>query len=122
MTTWSDTVQDHVSNRRNVGPLETATHLGVAGTPGDGPYMQLWFEVRDGRILRAAYQTYGCIAAIACGSITATLLTGLPVERALLLTAHDIDRVLGGLPEGKEHCPKLAIDALHRAFAGGNKE
>jgi nitrogen fixation protein NifU and related proteins len=117
MTIWSDTVQDHVSNRRHVGPLEGATHQGVAGVPGDGPYMILWFEVRQGRILRAAYHTYGCVAAIASGSITATLLTGTPVEKALLLTAQDINRVLGGLPEGKEHCPQLAITAMRNALA-----
>jgi hypothetical protein len=35
MTTWSETVQEHVSHRRNVGPLETATHYGVAGVPGE---------------------------------------------------------------------------------------
>ena len=85
--------------------------------PGDGPYMLLWFEVSEGRIVRAAYKTYGCVAAIASGSITATLLTGLPVERALLLTAEDLLRVMGGLPEGKEHCASLTTKAVHNALA-----
>ena len=116
MTTWSETIQDHVSNRRNIGPLDTATHQGVAGVPGDGPYMRLWLEIHEGRIVRAAYQTYGCVAAIASGSITAALLTGLTVDRALLLTAPDILLVLGGLPEGKEHCPQLAVAAMHNAL------
>jgi nitrogen fixation NifU-like protein len=115
---WSDLVQEHVSNLRNVGPLETATHQGVAGVPGEGPYMRLWFEVNEGRIVRAAYKTYGCVSAIASGSITATLLTGLPVERALLLTAEDLLRIMGGLPEGKEHYTQLAVTAIANALKG----
>jgi len=86
--------------------------------PGDGPYMLLWFEVSEGRIVRAAYKTYGCVAAIASGSITAALLTGLPVERALLLTAEDLLRVMGGLPEGKEHCTQLSVTAVANALKG----
>jgi nitrogen fixation protein NifU and related proteins len=118
---YSDIVNDHVSRPRNVGPLEGATHEGTAGVPGDGPYMILWLEVADRRILRAAYKTYGCIAAIACGSITATLLAGLPMERALLLEAEDVIRVLGGLPEGKEHCAVLCVQALRRAVQDGEE-
>ena len=113
---YSELAQEHITNPRNPGPLEEATHKGVAGAPGEGPYMILWFVVRDGVILQAAFQTYGCAAAVASGSITTTLLTGRTVEQALRLTAADIDLVLGGLPEGKEHCPRLAADAVYLAL------
>jgi nitrogen fixation NifU-like protein len=109
-------VLDHVANPRNVGPLETATHQGVAGIPGEGPYMLLWFEVTEERICRAAYQTFGCPAAMASGSLTAELLTGRTIAQALTLTAADIIRLLHGLPEGKEDCPQLVIAALKNAF------
>jgi nitrogen fixation NifU-like protein len=117
---FSAIVQDHVANPRNVGPLETATHEGVAGVVGDGPYMVLWFEVEDGQIRRAAYKTYGCPSAVACGSITAQALTGRTVEQALRLTAQDILRLLGGLPEGREHCAVLAQEAVAKAFPKGS--
>jgi nitrogen fixation NifU-like protein len=109
-------VQDHVYNPRHVGPLETATHQGLAGIPGDGPYMRLWFEVREGRILDAAYATYGCPAAVASGSVAAEVLIGRTVEQALLLTAADILLLLRGLPEGKEHCAQLTAEALQNAL------
>lgn len=109
-------VQDHFYNPRNVGPLPEATHQGTAGMPGDGPYMLLWFQVDGDRILRAAYRTYPCPAATACGSMTAALATGRSVAQILQLTAEDLTRALGGLPEGKEHCPALAIQALARAL------
>ena len=107
---------EHIAVPRNVGPLEGATHQGVAGVPGDGPHMILWFQVENGQIQRAAYATYGCPAAVASGSITATLLIGRTVEQALLLTAEDIIRVLQGLPEGKEECAQLAATAVQKAF------
>jgi len=114
---FSALATEHIAVPRNVGPLEGATHQGVAGVPGDGPHMSLWFVVEDGRILRSAYATYGCPAAVASGSITAALLTGRTVEQALRLTAEDIIRVLQGIPEGKEECAKLAEIAVQAALA-----
>lgn len=107
---------DHITVPRNVGPLEGATHKGIAGVPGDGPHMILWFRVEEGRIQQAAYATYGCPAAVASGSITATLLAGRTIDQALLLTAEGIILILQGLPEGKEDCAQLAITALQNAF------
>jgi nitrogen fixation NifU-like protein len=98
---YSDLAQEHITNPRNPGPLESATHKGVSGEPGEGPYMILWFEVREGVIRRAGFQSFGCAAATAVGSITTVLLTGRTIEQALQLTAADIDLVLGGLPEGQ---------------------
>ncbi len=72
----SDLAQEHIANPRNPGPLSGATHKGVSGIPGEGPYMILWLLVQGGAIVRAAFQTYGCAAAVAAGSITTVLLTG----------------------------------------------
>lgn len=113
---YSDTVLHHFHNPRNRGPLESATHYGVAGDPGNGPSMQLWFRVEDDRIVAAAYQTYPCPAATACGSIVAEIAKGRTAEQLLTLTATDVTRLLGGLPEGKEHCPELTAAAIRRAL------
>jgi len=101
---------------RNVGPLAEATHVGRVGEQGSGPYMTLWFVLEGDRITRAAYQTYGCPSAIACGSMTATLLQGRTRDQALLLTAGDLVLVLGGIPEGKEHCAQMAVQAVRGAL------
>jgi nitrogen fixation protein NifU and related proteins len=116
---FSPRVLDHTVNPRNAGPLEGATHRGSAGDPGGGPYMTLWFLVEGGAIRRASYETYGCPAAVACGSLCAQILPGRTVAQALSLTPRDIDALLGGLPEGKEHCPRLAARAIEAAFAQG---
>lgn len=70
-------------------------------------------------------RTQECFAAIGAASITAQILTGRTIEqvhtdlRPGLLTAHDIITLLGGLPEGKEHCAVLAEQAVKRAFESG---
>ena len=79
---FSAVVMEHNVNPRNVGPLDGATHHGVAGTPGDGPYMEMWFDVEAGVVRRAAYRTYGCPAAVACGSVLAQLAAGAAEEPA----------------------------------------
>ncbi len=114
---FSDIVQDHVANPRNRGSLDGATHQGTAGVPGDGPYMSFWFRVEASRVTGATYQTWGCPAAVACGSIVAEIAPGRTPEALLSLTEQDITRLLGGLPEGKEHCPQLTVDALRKALS-----
>ena len=81
--------------------------------------MILELEVREGVIQRAAFQTYGCPAAIACGSMTTMLIQGRPLDSALNLEAKDLVRLLGGLPEGKEHCAPLAVKAIREAILSG---
>ena len=108
----------HVHSPRNVGPLDTATHVGRVGVPGDGPHMTLWFMLDGERITRAAYSTYGCPSAIACASMAAQILTGRTVSQALLMTPQDLDVLLGGLPDGKGECAEMAIQSIRNALGG----
>lgn len=119
MPLYTKVVQDHFSVPRNVGPLDAATHRGVGGQPGNGPYVVLWLQVAESTVIAAAYQTYGCPAAIASASALAELVTGLPLSEVSELTPVAVIEALEGLPEGKEHCPRLAIDALQNALAKG---
>ncbi len=115
---WSAIVDHLVNHPRFAGPLAGATHEGIAGSPGEGPYLHLWLRVEDGRIESAAYQTYGCFAAIASGEMLCLILKGKTLSEAATLTPTDLTTALQGLPEGKEHCPQLAIKALQRCFVG----
>jgi nitrogen fixation NifU-like protein len=115
---YSETVQRILADPAHTGELAEASHKGVAGAPGEGPYLILWLEIVGDTILRASFQTYGCPAAVASGSLLTTLVTGMPVEKTRLLTSENLLLLLGGLPEGKEFCAALAIDALSDALKG----
>jgi nitrogen fixation protein NifU and related proteins len=116
----SQTALDHVANPRNAGPLPGATHQGVAGDPGGGPYVLLWFRVEGEVIREASYETYGCPASVACASLTAEILKGRTVAQALSMTPRDLTLLVGGLPEGREHCPALVVQAVKNAFSEEN--
>ena len=112
---WSAVVDNLVSAPRFAGPLAGATHEGLAGAPGEGPHFHLWLTIQGQEIAGAAYNTYGCLAAIASGEMLCLLLVGRSIEQAQQLTPELLTRAMQGLPEGKEHCPQLAISALRQA-------
>ena len=101
----------------HAGELTEATHRGVAGAPGCGPYIALSFCVEAEVVRVARWETYGCPAAMACAEIVCRLSEGRPLSLLQRLTADDVNRLVGGVPEGKEHCPELAAQALTRMAA-----
>jgi NifU-like protein involved in Fe-S cluster formation len=98
------------------GKLANATHHGLSGSPGDGPFMEIWLSIHDERIRGATYQTYGCPTAMACSALACKLLLGRSLDEAGLLSSEDLVLILGGVPEGKEHCPRMTNEAIDRAI------
>lgn len=114
---YSPEVIDHWRNPRNFRRMEGADgHAGNKGTCGDT--MEMFLRVRDGRIVDCAFQTDGCVTTIACGSVATELAAGKEFVEALGgVSAAEILKVLGGLPENSVHCARLAADTLRRAMA-----
>ncbi len=115
---YSEKVRRHFMEPHNAGALEGATHTGTEGKAGEGNYMVLHLKVESGRIVRATFQTYGCVGAIAAGCELTDMVAGMSVEEALSMTPEDVLQALGGLPLGKEHCAALAVGALRNALKG----
>lgn len=76
MPQYSAAVRDHFHRPRNVGPLEGATHRGVAGTPGEGPSVVLWLRCEAERVQAAASRSFGCSGACASASAAAEWAMG----------------------------------------------
>lgn len=107
---------EHVHSPRNAGTLENATHIGVGGTPGEGPYVRLYLIVQEGIVRQASYQCNGCPSSIAASSMAAQILIGRSVEKARSIEGKDLLLILGGLPEGKEYYAELAAQAVKDAL------
>ena len=92
---------------------------GVEGIPGHGPHMIIILHVRskDNIIASARFSSYKCPAAQACGQWVTEAVEGKPLADVKALTEQDVIAGAGGMPLGREHCPKLAIDALYNALA-----
>ncbi|HPE36550.1 MAG TPA: iron-sulfur cluster assembly scaffold protein [Spirochaetales bacterium] len=119
MLFYTPQVIDHFTNPRNVGELAPEDTDGYAciGDPGCGDEMKLWIQVREGRIQRIAFKSYGCPGAISTSSMLTELASGLSVEEASRITDDDVVNALGGIPENKKHCSLLGVQALQAALA-----
>lgn len=114
---YTSKVMDHFSNPRNVGVIEDADGVAEIGNPTCGDTVKITIKVKDNRIQDIKFQTMGCAAAIASGSITTEMARGLSLDEALeQITKENVLVALGGLPEQKVHCSLLATDGLRAAI------
>ena len=122
MPDYTANALDHFANPRNAGALEGADLVGTAGTPGQGPHVQMFVKLGgagDGNSTTIAdirFKTWGCPAAIASCSKLTEMVKGSPVAEALSVTPGNLLEAIGGLPLGKHHCPRLAVAALRDAL------
>ena len=117
---YSDKVNDHFDNPRNVGSLDrNDPNVGTAivGAPACGDVMQLQLKIsEDGIIEDAKFKTFGCGSAIASSSLVTTMVKNRSVEEAVKIRNVDIASELE-LPPQKIHCSVLAEDAIKAAIA-----
>ena len=113
---FSSRVQDHVVNPRNRGEMPDADRVGLAGVIGDGPFVKIWLKTENDRVLKATYDTNGCPSSIGCSSALCELAIGREMNKLKLLEPQELERYLGGLPEGKGYYAALAIQALRQAM------
>jgi nitrogen fixation protein NifU and related proteins len=117
MGQFSDTLMDHFNSPRNPDHMETPDRVGIAGTPGRGPYVALYLRLAGDIVSEARFQTHGCGVSIACGSMLTEMITGRAAGECLELTPEQLSEALDGVPGSKLHCPALAIAALKNALS-----
>ena len=113
---YTDQVMDHFYHPRNLGAIEQADAVGVAGNPKCGDIMQITLRVEDDVITDAKFKVFGCGAAVATSSMATELIKGRTVEQAFTLTNDQVAQALGGLPLHKMHCSVLAEQAIKAAI------
>lgn len=114
---YTDIVQEHFEQPRNVGMIANANAAAEVSNPACGDVMYLYLRIEDNRIVEARFQTQGCPAAIAAGSMTTEMLRGKTVEESLALKRDEVNKALGGLPPQKVHASVLSEDAVRAAIA-----
>jgi nitrogen fixation NifU-like protein len=113
---YSDKVNDHFENPRNVGVIENASGVGNVGNPRCGDIMRMYISVENGVIVDAKFKTFGCGAAIATSSMATELVIGKTLDEAMQITNRSVMEALDGLPAAKVHCSCLAEEALRAAL------
>jgi nitrogen fixation protein NifU and related proteins len=116
MGQFSETLMDHFNSPRNTGVMENPHLVGLAGTPGNGPFVALYLRL-EGKVIRnASFRTHGCGVSIACGSMLTQLIQERSVSECMELTIEHLSEALEGIPASKIHCPVMAIAALKNAL------
>ena len=116
MWEYTDTVKEHFTNPKNVGEIENADAVGVAGSLQCGDQLKLYLKIDNGIIVDAKFQTFGCGSAVAASSMLTEMVKGKTIEEAKTITNKQIADMLGGLPAQKMHCSVMGREALDAAI------
>ncbi|MDY0226887.1 NifU-like protein [Desulfomicrobium apsheronum] len=119
--TYSDKVKDHFMNPRNILREDNEADFHGIGQTGNikcGDEMIVYIKVDPANltITECKWRTYGCASAIASTSILSEMVIGMTLDQAYAITAKDILKELGGLPDNKVHCSVLGDKALRAAI------
>jgi nitrogen fixation NifU-like protein len=115
---YNPKVMDLFQHPKNLGKMEDATVVAVAGNPACGDMITFYLKISAQDIIeKASFESYGCAANIATSSIVTEMIKGLSLEAAWKdITWKRVTEEIGGLPSVKFHCGVLAVGALKRAI------
>ena len=115
---YNPKVLDLFRHPKNLGKMEDATVIAVAGNPACGDMITFYLKITEQEIIeRASFESYGCAANIATSSIVTEMVKGVSLESAWKdITWKKVTEEVGGLPTIKFHCGVLAVGALKRAI------
>ena len=119
--TYTDKVKEHFMNPKNILMDEEKYQedgKGISGNVKCGDEMIVVIKVDKEKMIinDCKWKTFGCASAIASTSALSEMVKGMKLDDAFNLSAKDINKELGGLPDHKVHCSVLGDKALRLAI------
>ncbi len=112
---YSDTAIDYYLNQPDMGSLADADHVSeLTGQCGDT--MKIFLKMNNEIIENAKIQVLGCPGAISAAMVCMEMIKGQSIEYARTITDRDIFRKLIQIPDQKQHCIRLAVKTMNKAF------
>ena len=114
---YNQKILELFKNPKNLGKMEDANVVAVAGNPLCGDMITFYLKINDEDVIeKASFESYGCAANIATSSIVTEMIKGMKLEEAWKVSYENVAEAVGGLPSVKFHCGILAVGALKRAI------
>jgi len=108
-------ILDIYSEKPNFGKLKNKTHMAKIKNTGCEDEINLELEIKNDKIINAAYTGSGCVISIAAASILTEELKGMLIKDAKKLTKDDMDEYFGmKVIPTKSKCELLTLDVLHK--------
>lgn len=100
---------------KNIGEIKNPDGYAKKGNPHCGDITEIFLKIKEDKIKKIKFRSFGCAAAIASGSILTQIVKGKPIEKAKNLTAKEIYKTLRS-PTPKKHCSSMALETLKEAI------
>lgn len=118
---YTEKILQYAANEAHVGLLDNPDGIGEIGLRGQdrGKRLAVRFtlKTKEDLIQKIRFQVFGCGYTIAACAAAAELSEGNSLQKSRNFTAQQIERKLGGLPEERNYCTKLAYQALQAAIS-----
>ena len=112
---YSPALIDHFRNPRNAGIMRNPDGVGEGEYKDCMDLVRFHLRVRDGKVMEARFQAYGCGPTIAAASAATEVATGYALEALLDVEAALIEAAIGGLPVPRRHAAAVAALGLRAA-------
>ena len=102
-------------DKKNMGTLPDADQVTeLTGPCGDT--MKIYLKMEVERIKDAKIEVLGCPGAVASAMAAMDHIKGKTLEEAMALKDRDIFRMLGDIPDQKQHCIRLTVKTIQKAI------
>ena len=119
---YSKELMRRFRNPKNYGEIKNADGVGKVGNKTCGDVMWIFIKVKNDKINKIKFKTFGCPAAISVSDMVCDLAKGKTIKEAKKITNKLIAEKLQGLPKLKYHCSLLGEQALHKAIEDYKKK
>ena len=96
--------------------MKSPDAVGRASLNGRAPYLTIYLKMAHRVVAKASFQAFGCGYTIACCSALTEMVTGKTIDQCLSINPEQLIEALDGMPEYKQFCAQLAIDAVRDAI------
>lgn len=119
---YNEKIMNEFYNPQNVGVIRGADVKGKSVAQDTREILKIYIQVENNVIKNANFQAFGGVVAIAATSVATRLMLNKTVEDAGKITAEDIFKELGDVPESKKYLIGLAIKTVQDAVSNYSKK